>query len=146
MKKYNSFLYLGLIVLASGISYDASASVGAKTTKDSRGSAMGSIDATTALSGVQGDLSPIALNNLIASAPGNPGVSGPLLVSVKTNLAQLATLMEKLENDITYRDAMLAVLLEDLELVSMILNDPNMSAKYPKTAATLQAATTTTTH
>lgn len=143
MKKYNSFLYLGLIVLASGISYDASATVGAKTTKDSRGSGMSSVDPSTALNGTQGELSTVALSNLIASAPGNPSISGPLLTSVKTNPKQMAALMDKLEQDIAFRDAMLAVLLQDIELVSMILNDSKLAAQYPKTTATLQAATST---
>ncbi len=140
MKKYNSFLYLGVIILASSVGTQTFAISGARTTNEARAAALSSVDTKTALSGTQGALTPVAMNDLVASAAGSASITAALFASVKTNPQQMTALLDKLENDIAYRDAMLASLLEDLELISMILNDSKLTAHYPKTAATLHAA------
>lgn len=143
MKKNNTYLYLGAAALAFVSlvgELPASQQGNAKTTKDLRGAGLGSVDTKQALSGAQGDLSMTALDSIVAAAPGNPTISTDLINSAKTDPKQMAALLERLEADIQYRDAMLKVLLADLEFVSLVLNNPELSAKYPKTAATLSTA------
>lgn len=85
-------------------------------------------------------LNDLALNKLIATAGQSPNVASRVLKASQKDDRVMRVLLNRLENDIHFRDQILITLLKNPAICDMIMN--KYAQEYPKTASTVAAAST----
>ena len=128
-----SFVALGAHLAHAG----QQVNVGSKTTSELRDSGAGTIgtNTPTALQVLQ--MPPIALQTIITNAANSNDICSALMSASKQKDAIMQAFLAKMENDITFRDAVLIKILSDMEFVNIVLQ--KYSKDYPKVASTLAA-------
>ncbi len=143
MRKHTSLLLCGVAVAAlSGSIVQASSS------NSGRGATKNDIQVSTA-SGLSGNtdavvslfntaLTDAELQMIVGNAAKTASTRNGLFKAAKTNPKVAATLMNRLEGDVTFRDQIILDLVLDAELSQMLIN--TYASTHPKATATLSAA------